>query len=138
MTYVPRDLSISLRAVANPQHVLNGGPKGATFPGWFLTVQQNEGYDTILAPVQLAPAQVETIAAVIDRVAGTQVDAADLSELLASMLSDGPKVRTVQAAVQRCSKAMDDELLRQLEAARSAAARIPALEAALTARGTKC
>lgn len=107
----PRDLSISVRAVSSGQHVLNGGPKGATFPGWFLHVQQNEGYDSILEPIQFDIAQVKLITDVIDRT----VDGTDRS------------LWRVTHAAERCDAAMHDELQRQLEAAERAAARIPDL-----------
>jgi hypothetical protein len=108
----PRDLSINIRAVTKPQHVLNGGPDGATFPGWFVTVQQNEGYDLILGPHQLTHDEVVGIADVIDRT----VDRTNKS-----------RWRTVHA-VQGCDKAMRDELRRQLEVAETQAARIPELK----------
>lgn len=62
----PKDLTISLRAVTKPQHILNGGPEGATFPGWFLTAQENEGYVVIAGPVQLTPDEVTVITDVIE------------------------------------------------------------------------
>lgn len=99
----PRDLSISLRAISSPNHVLNGGPKGSTFPGWFLQVQQNEGYDTILLK-QLTLDEVIKI-----------TDACD------------PSDRTTNAAIA-CDKAMRNELMRQLTAAEAQAAKIPELK----------
>lgn len=113
--FQPRDLSISLSAVSKPQHVLNGGPKGATFPGWFLTVLHNEGYDIVAGPVQLTPDEVTTIANTIDVV-------------LAAGHANRTNTSTVANAVGRCERAMRDDLQRQLDAARSSAARIPDLE----------
>jgi hypothetical protein len=103
----PRDLSISLRAVSKSQHVLNGGPKGSTFPGWFITIQQNEGYDLIAGPRQLTLSEITAIAASLDD------------------LMDWPN--TVTNAVLRCNSAMKDDLRRQLEAAEKAAERVPEL-----------
>jgi hypothetical protein len=107
-----RDLSIHLAAVSSPQHVLNGGPKGATFPGWFLTVQNNEGYGDILYPVQLSTNKVESIALAIDQ----------------SVFPDGLGRTPITNAVKTCDRAMRDELRRQLEAAEKSAAKIPELK----------
>ena len=112
MSYNPRDLNISLRAIAKPQHVLNGGPKGATFPGWFLQVQENEGYDVIAGPIQLSIGQVKTITSVIDEVTGSDREHG---------------YGRVTNAAERCDKAMRDELQRQLEVAEKAAERVPEL-----------
>jgi hypothetical protein len=110
-SFSPRDLNISLRAVNTPRLVLNGGPKGAIFPGWFLEVAQNEGYDTVIDPVQLTFAEVRVITDVIDRT----VDKTDRSHW------------RVSNAAQRCDTAMRDDLHRQLEAAEKAAERVPEL-----------
>ena len=110
----PDDLSITLRATRYRQHVLNGGPEGATFPGWFLTVQQNEGYDVVVPPTQLSLDQVMEISATIDKV----IDRTNQTNSAPS--------RTVNAA-KRCNNAMRKELERQLEAAETAAAKIPEL-----------
>jgi hypothetical protein len=110
-SFSPRDLNISLRAVNTPRLVLNGGPKGAIFPGWFLEVAQNEGYDTVIDPVQLTFAEVRVITDVIDRT----VDKTDRSHW------------RVSNAAQRCDTAMRDDLRRQLEAAERAAERVPEL-----------
>lgn len=106
-TFNPKDLSIVLEAVSNPQHVLNGGPKGATFPGWFLTVQQNEGYDSVFGPRQLAFAEVSQVTDFLDRMLGRNYP--------------------ITTAADRCQVAMRDSLQQQLDAAEKAAARIPEL-----------
>ena len=107
----PQDLSISLRAVTNRQHVLNGGPDGATFPGWFITVLENEGYGDVLSPVQLSFDQIKVITTKIDEI----VDGTSRS-----------KWRITHAA-ERCEKAMRESLEQQLANAERAAARIPEL-----------
>jgi citrate lyase synthetase len=113
--FSPRDLAIHIRAVEKPQHVLNGGPKDATFPGWFLTVQENAGYELIAGPSQLTMQQVMAITLQIDRyVYGDE---------------------RVSHAATRCDKAMKDELRRQLEVAEKAAARIPHLKRLLNSDG---
>lgn len=107
----PRDMHIDIKAATSGQYVLNGGPKGATFPGWFITALENEGYQDILMPVQLTVDEVLVIADVIDRT----VDKTDRSRW------------RVTNAVKRTDAAMRNELERQLEAAEKAAARIPDL-----------
>lgn len=102
----PCDLSISLRAVRNPQHVLNGGPEGATFPGWFLTVQQEEGY-SLVTMQQISFDDVAMVANLLD--------------------SQATGTHEILNAAKACDKAMRDELLRQLEVAEKQAARIPEL-----------
>lgn len=112
MTFQPIDLSIELKAVTHSRQVLNGGPKGSTLPGWFLTVQQNEGYDLIAGPVQLSPDEVVVITDVIDRL----IDHTHLSHW------------RVTSAAQTCSQEMRNQLRRQLEAAEATAAKIPELK----------
>lgn len=86
--------------MSRPTHVLNGGPAGATFPGWFLQVQQNEGYDCVIEPTQLSIAQVKVITSEIDQ------------------LMDGTSrsLWRITHAAERCDNAMHDELKRQLAA----------------------
>lgn len=113
------DLSISLRAASSGQHVLNGGPRGAIFPGWFLTVRENEGYSGIAGPIQVAVGDVRVAASMLDDIVDPD--------------RNGIAVGPIEAAVMRCDAAMRDRLKSQLAAAEAAAARIPALQAALAA-----
>lgn len=112
-TYNPRDLSIHIKATSKSQHVLNGGPKGASFPGWFATVLENEGYTTIAGPVQLSIDEVTHITERIDSVIN---------------LSDPAHPLRITNAAKRCDSAMKEDLRRQLKAAELQAARIPALK----------
>jgi hypothetical protein len=114
-SFIPRDLSIHIQATARSNLVLNGGPKGATFPGWFITVQDNEGYNVIAGPQQLSFAEVKVITDVIDRT----IDKTDRSHW------------RVTNAAQRCETAMRNDLARQLEDAERVAAKIPELRARL-------
>lgn len=118
MSYNPRDLSISLRAVSSPQHILNGGPKGATFPGWFLQAYQNEAYTDIVLPVQLPFDFVKVITTKLDEIVDRD----------AFPGHPGASNWKITHAAEACERAMKDELLRQLEAAEKAAAKIPQLK----------
>lgn len=113
------DLSIHLRAAWNRQHILNGGPPAAPVPGWFLRVTRNEGYDDVLPEFWLDRAHALAIAVVIDGV---------LHDLPAGRALDATLIAN---AVVAADDAMRAELARQLAAAEDAAARIPALRAAL-------
>lgn len=108
--FQPRDLSIILNAASSPSQVLNGGPKGATFPGWFLRVTQNEGYDDICGPLQLSSDNAIHFAKQVDKMIGFN------------------RVVTVETAVLNCDLAMRTEIRRQLKVAEQAAARIPELK----------
>lgn len=112
LPYNPRDLRISLRCATHSGQVYNGGPAGVSFPGWFIDAYQNEGYDRVIEVTQLTQAEVLTIAGVMDR------------------MIDGPTPRQnrITNAVKTCDRSMRSELMRQLEAARSAANKIPDLE----------
>lgn len=110
MTFNPRDLHIDIRAATGPQKVRNGGPQNAIFPGWFLTVHKNEGYDLIIPPRQLPVFKVETIAMLIDRSIGDFENYKILSE------------------VRKCQTSMREELKRQLDIAEKAALKITELK----------
>lgn len=113
------DLSIHLRAAWNRQHILNGGPSDAPVPGWFLRVTRNEGHDDVLPEFWLDRERAVEIAASIDL---------RIRELSAGF---GLPHQLLANAVIAADDAMRDELARQLAAAEAAAARIPALRAAL-------
>jgi hypothetical protein len=106
-TFNPRDLHISIRAATSSNRIYNGGPKGSIYPGWFLEVFENEGYDRLVSK-QLSIEEVREIALKIEFV-----------------LSDSP---LIVSAVNRCESAMREDLRRQLDVAKQQAARIPELK----------
>lgn len=101
------DLSIHVRAAWDRQHILNGGPRDAPVPGWFVRVTRNEGYDDVVPETALTLADVETIASAVDVVT-----------------FGGARVFD---AVRASDEEMRDRLRQQLQAAEAAAARIPEL-----------
>lgn len=112
MTYQPTDLFLSIRAVNTPRQVLNGGPPGSSFPGWFLSLQNNEGYNSIVEK-QLTVDQVVAIADKIDRL----ID-----------ITPPSNAWTVTIAVQNCQTEMRKRIRQQLEIAEAQAASIPQLK----------
>lgn len=101
------DLSIHLRAAWDRQHILNGGPRDAPVPGWFLRVTRNEGYDDVVPETPLSRLQTIQVALSVDSVLG--------------------RTDLVTVAVEQSDEEMRDRLRAQLRAAEAAAERIPEL-----------
>jgi predicted membrane chloride channel (bestrophin family) len=117
MTFNPRDLTINIRATSRPNEVYNRGPEGSIFPGWFISVYQNEGYDRFV-DAQISIDQLVVITTKIDE----QVDGWSVEH---GMRASNWRVTN---AAKACNRAMKDELRRQLKAAEDASARIPVLK----------
>ncbi|SRR6266576_2454724 len=115
--YNPRDLTISIRATSKSHLVYNGGPEGAVFPGWFISVHENEGYDRIVE-AQISIDQLVVITTKIDE----QVDGWPVEH---GMKASNWRVTN---AAKACDRAMRDELRRQLKQAEDISARIPVLK----------
>lgn len=109
------DLSIHVRMAWNRQHILNGGPKDATVPGWFLRVTRNEGYNDVIGETQLSNDEVLKVAETLDEI----------------LYARGLLRRQVQGAVIISNKERQEELRARLLRAEAAAASIPALRAEL-------
>lgn len=103
------DTSIHLRMAWNRQHILNGGPKEATVPGWFLRVSRNEGYEDVVPETQISAEQAFGLAYAIDSIL-------DINKT------------TVRSAVAAATKESVDELKKRLEYAEKQSALIPSLK----------
>lgn len=107
------DLTIVIKAATSGHYVYNRGPKGATFPGFFLEVYSNEGYDRH-ASVQIGVEEMTAIADLLDHFGGRDT------------LNRWEPGRMRQL-VKRCFRDMRNSIERQLTAAESQAAKIPEL-----------
>lgn len=107
------DLHIVIKAATQPRQVYNGGPKGATFPGFFLEVYSNEGYERH-ASIQIGTEEMTAIADLLDHFGAKNT---------IQRWAPG----RMRALVKRCFADMRQTILTQLSAAEAQASKIPNL-----------
>ena len=111
------DLHIVIKAATQPRQVYNGGPKGATFPGFFLEVYSNEGYERH-ASIQIGTEEMTAVADLLDHF-GTR-----------DTLHRWAPGRMRQL-VKRCFNDVRASIQSQLQTAEAQAAKIPDLRSKL-------
>lgn len=110
------DIHAFLVVGRGPRDLLNGGPPGAIFPGFFIRVYRNEGYDDLLGHGDQADRQI------------TLEQALAIGDAFDAAAGVGPRTR--QALVATAAQLAQD-IGRSIEAAELAIERLPRLRTQL-------